>query len=69
MCVPLILRTICCHFYCGTLQGSWLIEHPRPLAANQRLLGPGTPRAPHAIEQPEVRSFDADMPAVLSACL
>lgn len=41
--------TDCCQ------QGSWLIEYPRPLAPNQVLLGPGTPRPARAIQVEEVR--------------
>lgn len=44
---------VCASVYC-CFQGSWLLEHPRPLAANQVLLGPGSPRPPHTIEQPQV---------------
>ncbi|WIA28183.1 hypothetical protein OEZ86_010747 [Tetradesmus obliquus] len=40
--------------------GSWLVEYPRPLAANQVMVGPGSPRAAQPITSPpEVAEFIA----------
>lgn len=46
-----------CDVLLNAVMGSWLLEYPRPLAANQVLLGPGSPRPPHTIEQPQVAAF------------
>eukprot|EP00775_Hariotina_reticulata_P002756 gene2757-3050_t len=47
-----------CDSVVEVILSSWLLEYPRPLAPNQVLVGPGSPRAAHpAISPPEIAEF------------